>query len=90
MGSVLTVTVVLVVPFVAGAALGLLPMPRAVRVTVIASFPIALIVWLRTSTHNLTDSITLTAVVELLIGGWLMGFAAARLIRRYRGRTHSY
>jgi hypothetical protein len=89
MGSVLTVTVILVLPFVAGTALGLLPMPGAFRVTVIGSFPIALIVWVRTSTHSLSDSITLTAVVEILIGGWLMGFAAARLIRRFRARAHN-
>lgn len=89
MGTVATVVVVIAVPFMAGVGLGTARMPRIVRVAVMVAFPMAILVWLHGTNHNIVDVVILSAAVYLLIGGWFFGFWVARLLRLVRAANRA-
>ena len=91
MGTGLTIGLITAAPFAVGAVLGTIPMPRLIRLLLAASAPAGLIVWLHDTNHGLAQTITASAVVLLISGGWLLGFVAGRWLRRWRtaARTHS-
>lgn len=73
MGSLATV-LVLIGPFLAGAALGSVPMSRLARLILAASLPAILITWYRGTSHNPSDTVTLIGAIDMIGGGWLFGF----------------
>ena len=81
MGVAAGFLVVVGLPFLVATGLGVLPMPRLARIVLIVALPIALM-WSLYGTNHSLDEIGLGPIAFLVVAGWLLGFWAARIIRR--------
>jgi predicted permease len=83
MGLAADFLAILGVPCLLAVGLGLIPMPRLARITLIAALPAALLWYLVGPSHSL-DEIGLAPISFIVTLGWFLGFWLAGTVRRRR------